>query len=195
MAVCLRNARPETIVATSSSDALLLVDGYNIIGTWTQLQTVRDRDGLEPARRQLIETLVNYAALAGMRGRVVFDAHYQRRQGCQEAVSDHFHVYYTDFGQTADTYIETLCAKFARQQATYPYKRIIVATSDRAQQQTALGYGAHWWSAQELAQAVDQAQWRRAKRQAAARPRRRLLINCLDAGAQARLAQWRSPQA
>jgi len=182
-------------VASSPPPSLLLVDGYNIIGTWKHLQLVRDRDGLEPARRQLVETLLNYAALADLHGRVVFDAHYQRDRGSQEALSETFHVHYTDLGQTADTYIEKVCARFARQQTAQPYQRLIVATSDRAQQQTALGYGAHWWSARELARAVESTQWQHQRRTAAARPRRRLLLNYLDARAQERLAPWRSPRA
>ncbi|NJL01058.1 MAG: NYN domain-containing protein [Spirulinaceae cyanobacterium SM2_1_0] len=182
-------------MATASLPTLLLVDGYNIIGAWSSLQLRRDRDGLESARRQLVETLINYAALAGMHGRVVFDAHYQRGQSSQEIFSETFHVHYTDFGQTADTYIEKVCADFSRRSTARRYQRIVVATSDRAQQQTTTGYGAQWWSADELARVVEQVQWRAQRRQATQpRPRRRLLANYLDPRAQERLAQWRSPQ-
>lgn len=61
----------------SSYQAILLVDGYNIIGDWSDLKTSRDRDGLEVARRELIECLINYSASVAYRTKVVFDAHYQ----------------------------------------------------------------------------------------------------------------------
>jgi uncharacterized protein len=38
---------------TATSGSLLLVDGYNIIGAWSSLKKIRDRDGLEAARQEL----------------------------------------------------------------------------------------------------------------------------------------------
>ncbi|MEO0540237.1 MAG: NYN domain-containing protein, partial [Cyanobacteria bacterium P01_A01_bin.105] len=55
--------------------------------------------------------------------------------------------------QTADTYIEVACAKF-RSDARKFRHRLIVATSDRAQRLTVVGYGAEWMSAFQLANEV-----------------------------------------
>ena len=178
-------------MASSPHRVLLLVDGYNIIGTWSCLKKTRDRHGLESARRELIEALINYTALQGYKTEIVFDAHYQKTPGTQEHHTPALSVYYTAFTQTADTYIEKICASFHRQQS-FPCSRIIVATSDRAQRLTAIGYGAEWFSAQRLEAEVDLAA-RQVKRKH--RPQKksqgRFLFNSLDAKSQQLLAQWR----
>ena len=57
--------------------AILLVDGYNVVGSWADLKQTRDRDGLEGARRQLIEVLTNYSAYQDFDTRIIFDAQYR----------------------------------------------------------------------------------------------------------------------
>ena len=170
---------------------LLLVDGYNIIGAWSSLKSTRDRHGLEQARRELIETLVNYTAHKGYKTKVVFDSQYQRTPCSLEHHSSHLSIYFTAWTQTADTYIEKVCASFFRRQAASP-SRIIVATSDRDQRLTVTGYGAEWMSAQVLASDVESST-RQVKRKQRhnKRSQGRLLFNCLDAKSQERLARWR----
>jgi predicted RNA-binding protein with PIN domain len=97
-------------MSTYVSQAVLLVDGYNIIGLWPRLREKRDRDELETARRELIEVLVNYSAVQDFEARLVFDAHYRDTPGVKEIITKNLSVHYTDFGQTADTYIEKSCA-------------------------------------------------------------------------------------
>ncbi len=169
--------------------AFLLVDGYNVIGAWSDLKVIRDRDGLEAARHQLTESLVNYSAFKGFETQVVFDAHYQNTPANSEVLTSHLSVYYTDFQQTADTYIEKTCANYQRQPRV---ARLIVATSDRAQQQTVLGYGAEWLSALQLAHEVDSSIRRvRGKQQPKKQSRGRFLFNSLDAQSQKRLSDLR----
>lgn len=96
----------------SLPQAVLLVDGYNIIGTWSSLKKTRDGTGLEAARWQLAEALLNYSAFQGFVTQIVFDAQYQNTGSNQEIITQNLSVYYTDFGQTADTYIEKACASF-----------------------------------------------------------------------------------
>jgi predicted RNA-binding protein with PIN domain len=175
----------------TSPQAILLVDGYNIIGSWSHLKEIRDRDGLEPARQELVEALVNYSAFQGYETQVVFDAHSQNTRSCYETLTTYLSVCYTDFGQTADTYIEKFCASF-RYNLRRSSQRLIVATSDRAQQLTVIGYGAEWMSSQQLATDVEFTARRSRRRH---RPQKqshsRFLFNSLDAKAQQRLAQWR----
>ncbi len=175
----------------SSRQALLLVDGYNIIGAWSYLQKTRDRDGLEFARRELIESLINYTAIEGHHTQVVFDAHYQNTPGYSEDHTSSLSVYYTAFAQTADTYIEKYCASF-RRRVENDYQRLIVATSDRAQRLTVIGYGAEWLSAQRLAGEVEASSNKiiRKKRLNSSHAGR-FLFNSLDAKAQQRLRDWR----
>ncbi|NER81430.1 MAG: NYN domain-containing protein [Leptolyngbya sp. SIO1D8] len=147
----------------SSSDlALLLVDGYNVIGAWPQLTQLRDHESLESARHHLVEALTNYSAYKGFKTRVVFDAYAQETPGLKEAVTEDVSIHYTDFGQTADTCIEKWCAQL-RHQIRFSDQRLIVATSDQAQRLTVTGYGAEWMSAQRLASEVSAAVRQRQK--------------------------------
>jgi predicted RNA-binding protein with PIN domain len=47
---------------SSTPQAILLVDGYNVVGAWHSLKRVRDRYGLEEARRELADALADYSA-------------------------------------------------------------------------------------------------------------------------------------
>ncbi|MGE5659707.1 MAG: NYN domain-containing protein [Actinomycetota bacterium] len=171
--------------------AVLLVDGYNMIGLWSHLRQQRDRDGLEAARRTLSEVLANYSAFVGFETRLVFDAQYQANRKVSETFTQNLSIHYTDCGQTADTYIEKTCATL-RHEFRLIKRRLIVATSDRAQQLTVVGYGAEWMSADQLAREVELATRRCQQRY---QPRKqsssRFLASSLDAEAQQRLARLR----
>jgi uncharacterized protein len=174
-----------------SPSAVLLVDGYNIIGSWNRLIYTRDRKGLEAARRELTEALISYSAFQGFDTKVVFDAHYRDTPGNGEVITEHLSVYYTDFGQTADTYIEKACATL-RHELRVLQRRLIVATSDRAQQLMVMGYGAEWMSAQKLAFDIESTAHRLLRKN---KPRKqssgRFLANSLDAKARQRLTELR----
>lgn len=175
----------------SAPQALLLVDGYNVVGAWLRLREVRDRDGLEESRRCLIEALTGYSAFQGFETHVVFDAQYRETCGVKEIITPNVIVCYTDFGQTADTYIEKACADFRHDLRKFS-QRLIVATSDRAQQLTVTGYGAEWISATRLEAEVESVARRVQRNQKSARkPAGRFLSHSLDPDAQKRLAQLR----
>ena len=175
----------------SPNRVLLLVDGYNIIGHWSDLQRSRDRHGLEAARHELIECLINYAAAMAYRTKIVFDAHYQNTPSKEEKFTSLLSVQYTGFAETADTYIEKLCAGFNNNKYQYDCSRLIVATSDRAQQLTVVGYGAEWRSAQMLAGEVEATTRKiKQKKQTQKKTSGRLLFNALDPASQKRLRQW-----
>jgi hypothetical protein len=179
-------------MATPSHQALLLVDGYNVIGAWSDLKTSRDRHGLDAARQELIEVLVNYTAIAQYRTTIIFDAHYQNTPSSSEDFTALLSVYYTDFAETADTYIEKFCASFRHERHQRECSRLIVATSDRAQQLTAVGYGAEWLSAQRLAgEVAAAARTMQRQKQPSKKAAGRFLLNTLDPESQARLQQWR----
>ncbi len=136
-----------------SFPAVLLVDGYNIIGTWPALKNTCTQAGLEAARWELTQVLTGFSAFQGFKTQLIFDAQYQRNSTTCEIVTQNLAVYYTEFGQTADTHIERICALHCRR-SRKGHERMIVATSDRAQQLTVIGYGAEWKSAQQLADEV-----------------------------------------
>ncbi|MFB2836661.1 NYN domain-containing protein [Floridanema evergladense] len=174
-----------------SPSAFLLVDGYNIIGSWQKLLTLSDRKGLEAAREELIQLLINYTAYQGYHTQIVFDAHYRASPGNAEEITSSLSVHFTDFGQTADTYIEKACATLRHELQKFQ-RRIIVATSDRAQQLTIIGYGAEWMSAHKLVQEIEFSIHRvRRKQKSKNQLPSRFLFSSLDPEAQKRLAQMR----
>lgn len=176
----------------SLPEAVLLVDGYNIIGAWSDLKKTRDRAGLEAARGELISALIDYSALQGYATQVVFDAQYQNTCSSQEIINENLSVHYTNFGQTADTYIEKLCASLRPYLKQSHLCRLIVATSDRVQQLVVVGYGAEWMSAQQLNYEVEStlktslSKYKQRKQSTS-----RFLANSIDAKARQKLAQLR----
>jgi predicted RNA-binding protein with PIN domain len=175
----------------SSHQAILLVDGYNVVCAWACLKETRDCRGLEEARRQLVETLINYSAFQGFDTQVVFDAQYRDGGKSRDVITTNLTIHYTDFGQTADTFIEKTCADF-RSDIRKFNQRLIVATSDRAQQLTVVGYGAEWMSVEQLEAEVEAIARRVQSRQKnTKKPTGRFLAHSLDPAAQARLSQLR----
>lgn len=173
---------------------ILLVDGYNIIGAWAELKEIRDRDGLEAARRALVEDLLSYSAYQDFDTEVVFDAQYQGTPGTREVINRHFCIFYTNYRQTADSYIELACSRFRNDIRKYN-QRLVVATSDQAQRLTVIGYGAECMSAQKLWAEVEGATHGLRKKQGKqgkqGRSPKRFLSSSLDPIAQQRLAQLR----
>lgn len=176
----------------SLPEAVLLVDGYNIIGAWSYLTKTRDRLGLEAARGELVSALTNYSALQGYETQVVFDSQYQNTSSSQEIINQNVSVHYTNFGQTADTYIEKSCATLRPYLKQSHRCRLIVATNDRVQQLVVVGYGAEWMSAHQLNYEVESTlkislTKHRQRKQSASR----FLANSIDANARQKLAQLR----
>ena len=192
----------------SRKQAVLLVDGYNVIGAWTDIHdSLRQNDerrptkinplqsgskaDLEAARAKLVEALINYSAFEDYQTKIVFDAYSRDVPAYCETITPNLSIHYSDFLETADTYIEKFCAAF-RHDLQYSASRLIVATSDRAQQLTAIGFGAEWISSLQLISDVDFSA-KRSKRQH--RPQKqssgRFLFNSLDAKVQARLSALR----
>lgn len=84
---------------------VLLVDGYNVIFAWEDLQSLA-RDNIDAARDSLIETLSKYSAMIDGEVVAVFDAY--KVKGRPGTISDfqNIQLVYTAEEQTADQYIE-----------------------------------------------------------------------------------------
>ena len=129
----------------------LLVDGYNMIFAWEELQAMA-RENLEGARKALMDLLSNYQGYRKNRVILVFDA-YKVPQGAGSVTKYHnIHVVYTKEAETADSYIEKASYQLSRDKSN----RVRVATSDAAEQFIILGHGALRMSAQELRGEVEQ---------------------------------------
>jgi uncharacterized protein len=170
--------------------AILLVDGYNIIGAWAKLDQIKQAQGFDAAREELIAALANYSAYQGYETWAVFDAYGQRTPASQEVITPYLSVHYTGFGQTADSYIERACAKF-RQDARKFTQRLIVATSDNVHRQTVIGYGAEGMSAFQLESEVARVIQRVKRRQKASERRSGRVFSALNPDVRAQLAKMR----
>lgn len=122
---------------------ILLVDGYNMIGAWPELQTLKETD-LATARDKLIEMLADYQAVTGYRVIVVFDAHFVAGIGGKYK-SYRIETIYTRKKETADERIEKLVRELKRIDT-----QIYVATSDFVEQAVTFAAGALRKSAREL---------------------------------------------
>lgn len=122
----------------------LVVDGYNMIGAWPELQKLK-KFNLAAARDRLIEMLSEYAAYSDQRVVLVFDAHLVPSRG-QRDLSTNCTVIFTETDETADERIERLVGELKQ-----PHRRrLFVATSDYTEQRITFGRGALRITAREL---------------------------------------------
>ncbi|PKR76615.1 hypothetical protein CEY16_14745 [Halalkalibacillus sediminis] len=122
---------------------VLVVDGYNMIGDWPELQALKDHR-LEEARYRLVEMLAEYQAYTDHRVIVVFDAYSVR--GLERKKLNHkVEVIFTKENETADECIERLIKQLKNVKT-----KVYVATSDFTEQRTVFSQGALRKSAREL---------------------------------------------
>lgn len=121
---------------------LLLVDGYNIIGAWSEAQ--KNLWPIDECRDRLIHLLQDYAGYTDQEIWLIFDGYKAERLNAAEEHHGNITVVYTKHGITADQYIERQC------QILPKYREARVATSDRIEQTLILGRGATRLSAREL---------------------------------------------
>lgn len=125
---------------------ILFVDGYNMIGAWPHLSILMKQDQLALARDTLLFELSNFKkARAYDEIYVIFDAHLVPGI-TQQYLEYDVNVVFTKEGETADSYIEREVANFIS-----PLNRVVVATSDYAEQRLIFQRGALRHSADELA--------------------------------------------
>lgn len=125
----------------------LLVDGYNMIFAWEELNALSKVD-IAAARDKLMDILCNYQGFKNCEVILVFDAY--RVQNHKTEVLDYhnIHVVYTREAETADQYIE----KFAHENSKK--YQITVATSDGMEQIIIRGAGCRLLSARDLQREV-----------------------------------------
>ena len=122
---------------------ILLVDGYNIIGAWPELQELKNKD-LAAARDRLVEKMAEFQGYTGYRVIVVFDAY--GVQGLEKKYKNYqVDVIFTKENETADERIEKLAIALSNRRT-----QIHVATSDFTEQWAIFGQGALRISAREL---------------------------------------------
>ena len=126
----------------------LLVDGYNIIFAWEELNELA-KASIDAARNKLMDILSNYQGFSGCTLILVFDAY--KVKGNQGEVQKYHNIYvvYTKEAETADQYIEKTTHEIGRK-----YK-VTVATSDALEQVIVMGQGAYRISARDFYEEVE----------------------------------------
>ena len=135
----------------SEDTEYLLVDGYNIIFAWDELQQLAAQD-VAAARGALIDILANYQGFRKCRVIVVFDAYKVKGNPGSVQTVHGIKVVYTKEAETADTYIERATYELRRE------RRVRVATSDGPEQVIILGHGALRVSARAFHAEVEAAE-------------------------------------
>jgi len=151
MSVVHRPAAPRKveIKPQERQEEYLLVDGYNIIFSWDELNEM-SKSNIAAARQKLMDVLCNYQGFKKCTLILVFDAY--KVEGFQGEVQKYhnIHVVYTKEAETADQYIEKTVHQIAKK-----YK-VTVATSDATEQVIIWGAGAMRMSAQGLLEEVQE---------------------------------------
>ena len=126
----------------------LLVDGYNIIFAWEDLNEL-SKINIESARNKLMDRLSNYQGYKKMTLILVFDAY--KVKGNPGSVMKYHNIYvvYTKEAETADQYIEKTVHEIGRKY------QVTVATSDALEQVIILGQGGNRLSAANLLEEVE----------------------------------------
>ena len=128
----------------------LLVDGYNIIFAWDDLNEL-SKANMDSARMKLADILCDYQGYCKNTLILVFDAY--RVEGHPGEIIQYKNIYivYTKEAETADQYIEKTVHDIGRRH------HVTVATSDGTEQVIIMGQGASRLSARGLKENIDEA--------------------------------------
>lgn len=130
-----------------SGKKYLLVDGYNIIFAWDELNLLARTD-IASARDKLIDILCNFQGFKKWEVILVFDAYRVPNHRAELMDYHNIHVVFTKEAETADQYIE----KFAHENGKK--YQVIVATSDGMEQIIIRGAGCRLLSAREFEEEI-----------------------------------------
>jgi predicted RNA-binding protein with PIN domain len=136
-------------MSMQSRPRYLIVDGHSVIFAWPELRKLHARRS-SLAREALLKQLRDYQDWTGVRVVAVFDGKGKN----VDAISHpgEVQVFYSRSGQSADTIIERLASKYAKQY------ELVVATSDSMEAETVHACGAEWISPDGLRGLLTSAQ-------------------------------------
>lgn len=127
---------------------ILIVDGHSMIFQWPRLAAEHSRNRAL-ARQSLVKMLEGLQDAGEWQVAVVFDGTGTKPNEAGEPGS--IQVFYSKAGQTADSVIERLVAKYARQYD------VTVATDDGLERTTIESFGANSMSSRQLREAIQSA--------------------------------------
>lgn len=121
--------------AVAKKETCLLVDGYNVIFAWPELNAL-SKVSIASARDKLIDEMSNYQGYVGGTLILVYDAYKVKGNPGSIQKVNNIYVVYTKEAETADQYIEKTVHQIASD------FQVTVATSDGLEQMIVLGAGA-----------------------------------------------------
>ena len=134
-----------------SQPRFLIIDGHSIIHAWDDLRKLHARGPSRYlAREELLKRMRTLQDMTEQRVVVVFDG--TGAKVTDEREDGGVQIFYADTGHTADSVIERLAAKYAKQ------FQIRVCTADRMIWETVRAFEAHWISPDDLRYEVEQAE-------------------------------------
>ena len=129
-------------------EKILLVDGHSMIFDWDDLATMHGRN-TAAAREELVRRLTGLQDNSDWTVAVVFDG--VGVKASSDGTPHGIAVFYSKSGQTADSIVERLAAKYAKDHD------VTVATNDRMERTTAEAFGSFTISGLQLRAEIDMA--------------------------------------
>jgi predicted RNA-binding protein with PIN domain len=127
---------------------ILLVDGHSMIFDWPDLAAMHARN-TAAAREELVKRLTGLQDNTEWTVAVVFDG--KGVKASSDGTPHGIAVFYSKSGQTADSIIERLAAKYAKDH------EVTVATNDRLERTTAEAFGSNTISGMQLRAEIESA--------------------------------------
>lgn len=134
--------------AKGPQEEYLIVDGYNIIFAWKDLNEL-SRVNIDSARDKLLDILSNYQGYKNCPVLVVFDAYKRKEHPGAKSKYHNLDVVYTKTDETADAFIERTVHEIGHKY------RVTVATNDGLEQLTVMSQGALRMSADNLREEIE----------------------------------------
>lgn len=136
-------------VIAPPKEKLLIVDGYNVIFAWENLNELA-KANLDAAKDLLVSVLSNYQGITGIRTLLVFDGYKVKGNHGSLSEQEGIRIVHTKENQTADQFIESYTHENNR---CYD---MTVVTSDGLIQTITRGAGCHILSSRELYTRIEQ---------------------------------------
>ena len=127
---------------------ILLVDGHSMIFDWPDLTAMHARN-TAAAREELVKRLTGLQDNTEWTVAVVFDG--KGVKASSDGTPHGIAVFYSKSGQTADSIIERLAAKYTKDH------EVTVATNDRLERTTAEAFGSNTISGMQLRAEMESA--------------------------------------
>ena len=129
--------------ASPPKEKYMLIDGYNVVHAWEELNGIAEKD-LNGAAGRLMDIVSNYSAITGIKTILVFDAYKVPGHSTEEIKYHNITVVYTKTAETADRYIERYAHENGK---NYD---IVVVTSDGVEQVIIRGAGCTLMSSRDF---------------------------------------------